>query len=121
MLMQIVPAAHQELQESKDEDSSSAPTIVRKGISHISKAMQEIDDAEKGIRSRSADGDGEPSAEGLKKKKDIIRKMKVRERHEHTLSVTKDRKNHELAVSHVQERRMHAACDIRKRTQSLLT
>lgn len=121
MLMQIVPAAHQELQESDDEDSSSAPTSVRKGISHISKAMQEIDDAEKGIRSHSADRDGEPSAEGQKKKKDIIRKMKVRDRHEHTLSVTKDRQNHELAVSDLKERRTPAACDIRERRLSLLT
>jgi hypothetical protein len=33
-------SAHEALEEKDDEDDSSAPTSVKKGISHISKAMQ---------------------------------------------------------------------------------
>ena len=68
-------AAHQELQEKSDEDSSSAPPEVKKGIDHVSKALEDVQKAEQSMKSH--EGGEHQSHMSPGKKEAMIKKMKA--------------------------------------------
>jgi hypothetical protein len=68
-------AAHQELQEKSDEDSTSAPPAVKKGIDHVSKALEDVQKAEQSMKSH--EGGQHQSHMSPGKKEAMIKKMQA--------------------------------------------
>ena len=68
-------AAHQELQEKSDEESTSAPPEVKKGIDHVSKALEDVQKAEQSMKSH--EGGEHQSHMSPGKKEAMIKKMKA--------------------------------------------
>jgi len=67
--------AHQELQEKSDEDSTSAPPAVKKGIDHVSKALEDVQKAEQSMKSH--EGGEHQSHMSSGKKEAMIKKMQA--------------------------------------------
>lgn len=68
-------AAKEQLSEQKDDADSSAPSAVKHGIDHVSKALQAAQAAESTME--DSDGEEEESAADMHKKKMIEAKMRV--------------------------------------------
>lgn len=68
-------AAHQELQEKTDEDSTSAPPQVKKGIDHVSKALEDVQKAEQSMKAHEVGDSQSHMSSG--KKEAMIKKMKA--------------------------------------------
>ncbi len=69
-------AAKEQLSEQKDDDDNSAPSAVKHGIDHISKALQAAQAAESTMEDDDDEEHRETAAD-LHKKKMIEAKMKV--------------------------------------------
>eukprot|EP00286_Rhodomonas_abbreviata_P020734 CAMPEP_0181292196 /NCGR_PEP_ID=MMETSP1101-20121128/2375_1 /TAXON_ID=46948 /ORGANISM="Rhodomonas abbreviata, Strain Caron Lab Isolate" /LENGTH=206 /DNA_ID=CAMNT_0023396645 /DNA_START=21 /DNA_END=641 /DNA_ORIENTATION=+ len=70
-------SAKEQLSEQKNDDSSGAPSSVKKGINHISKALQAAESAESGLQDDDSDGEHRETAADVHKKKMIAAKMKA--------------------------------------------